>query len=250
MARVERGWPKIWEVLEPYFEVTKDEVAHERLINNLTFASARSKVNSRNGKRGGEAKALKAKERGVANATMSPDVSPEDRCGENLANYNYNCIETFSDENVSLTSPPETPPDGPPIEEAVEVFKDAAGRCGWPVPREMSKARRSHLTARLKDGGLDGWREMLGKAEASDFLCGRTSKPFFASFDWLVNASNFNKVMEGNYDNKQSAAGGGGSPASSQANRVVDALNRMDDASQGNSGIVGGVLLGGPPGEP
>ena len=39
------------------------------------------------------------------------------------------------------------------------------------------------------------------KAEQSDFLKGKSGK-FKASFDWIMKAANFIKVLEGNYDNR------------------------------------------------
>ena len=45
-------------------------------------------------------------------------------------------------------------------------------------------------------------RELFQKAEASDFLSGR-SGDWQASFDWLIKAGNSQKVLEGNYDRQK-----------------------------------------------
>ena len=43
----------------------------------------------------------------------------------------------------------------------------------------------------------------MGRAEASDFLCGRAAKQWSGfSFDWIATSGNFTKLMEGNYDNR------------------------------------------------
>lgn len=93
------------------------------------------------------------------------------------------------------------------LSEAVAIYNEAAHRCGWAVVQRMSKQRFSALKARLKDaGGLDGWSLAIKKAEESDFLCGRSGGSrgqFYASFDFLTQASSFTKLMEGNYDNRQ-----------------------------------------------
>lgn len=90
------------------------------------------------------------------------------------------------------------------ISEAVKVYNDAATRAAWPSVQKMTAQRRKALRARLSEfGGLDGWRCAIGKAEASDFLCGRTAKPWAGfGFDWLTKPANFTKLMEGNYDNR------------------------------------------------
>lgn len=115
--------------------------------------------------------------------------------------------ETASDEAVvgeDADEPP--PPAGANVfEEALDAFNESAERAGWPKAKALSKARKGALRGRLKDaGGLDGWREALARAEASDFLCGRAggSRPFFAHLDFLLQASSFAKLMEGLYDNR------------------------------------------------
>lgn len=94
----------------------------------------------------------------------------------------------------------------PPIDEIAEcvaAYNAAAERAGWPKVQTVSKARRSALSQRLREcGGATGWEVALARAEASDFLCGRSREPFKASFDFLTTASKFTKLMEGNYDNR------------------------------------------------
>lgn len=102
-------------------------------------------------------------------------------------------------------------------DEAVADYNDAARRSGWAVVQRLSKARLSAVNARLRDaGGLEGWRAALAKAEASDFLCGRRpgrDGPFFASFDFLTQASSFARLVEGTYDNRTNP----GQPAPAKA---------------------------------
>lgn len=105
------------------------------------------------------------------------------------------------DTYVSLSAPPDE------TSQAVEAFNGSAERAGWPKVQRLSKARISALRARLKEaGGIEGWQTALAKAEASDFLCGRVqargSPPWRASFDFLLQASSFAKLLEGNYDNR------------------------------------------------
>ncbi|WP_103173748.1 hypothetical protein [Paracoccus sp. SY] len=94
------------------------------------------------------------------------------------------------------------------LQEAVEAFNQAAIRQDWPTAQRLNDQRRAALRARLKEaGGLDGWGTAIAKAEASDFICGRTDKQWTGfSFDWLIGSKNFTKIMEGNYDNRSSTA--------------------------------------------
>ncbi len=97
------------------------------------------------------------------------------------------------------------------IPEALECWNTSAEKCGWPQVRRLSADRERKLRDLLKKGGLEEWREALAKAEASDFLCGRTSRSekhqgWRFSFDAMVRESFFLKILEGNYTN---AAPGG-----------------------------------------
>lgn len=85
---------------------------------------------------------------------------------------------------------------------AFSEFVGEARKHGWPVPRAMDAGRRKKLRLRLQEHGLDGWRSMIGKACASDFM--RTK--FALKLDWILEPANFTKVIEGNYDNKPGIA--------------------------------------------
>ena len=63
--------------------------------------------------------------------------------------------------------------------------------------------RRVQLTARVKEYGKEAVAEMVRKAAQSDFLNGKNRNGWIATLDWLIKPSNFPKVLEGNYDNKQ-----------------------------------------------
>ncbi len=83
------------------------------------------------------------------------------------------------------------------------------------LPRVMklNDRRRQHLTARWREvdsdskfssaeDGLEIFRAIFRKVNASDFLSGR-AKAWHATFDWLTESStNFLKVCEGHYDNE------------------------------------------------
>ena len=50
---------------------------------------------------------------------------------------------------------------------------------------------------------IEYWKTIFQKAEASDFLSGRSGKWAGCSFDWFKSEANRQKVMEGNYDNQR-----------------------------------------------
>ena len=55
----------------------------------------------------------------------------------------------------------------------------------------------------MREYGKDAVLTAIKKAAESDFLNGCGNKAFVASFDWIFRPTNFPKVLEGNYDNKE-----------------------------------------------
>jgi len=63
--------------------------------------------------------------------------------------------------------------------------------------------RKKTIKARLNTYSLDDFKNLFEKAEASDFLKGKNDRSWIATFDWLIKDANIAKVLDGNYDNKQ-----------------------------------------------
>ena len=74
-----------------------------------------------------------------------------------------------------------------------------------PSIRKMSEHRKKHLRARWKEEeDIDVFKEVFEKAESSSFLTGNNNRNWTADFDWIVkNDTNFNKILEGKYDDKK-----------------------------------------------
>lgn len=93
-----------------------------------------------------------------------------------------------------------------PEGEAVRAWNEAAERLGLPTVQRLTKAREAALRQRLHEvGGLEGWAAALAKVEASAFLNGtaprgRGHENWRCTFDFVVKAENFTKLMEGNFD--------------------------------------------------
>lgn len=74
----------------------------------------------------------------------------------------------------------------------------------FPSVKSISESRKKAIKARLNTYNLSDFETLFQKAEASDFLKGSNDRNWTATFDWLIKDSNMAKVLEGNYDNKQS----------------------------------------------
>jgi hypothetical protein len=103
-----------------------------------------------------------------------------------------------------------------PADRLLEVFHAECPTL--PAVIKVNDKRRQHLTARWRevdveskfsssDDGIEIFRAVFKKVNASDFLSGRSQsngRRWKASFDWIFESStNFLKVCEGHYDNEQ-----------------------------------------------
>lgn len=214
LARIARMTPakfrSVWDEISRFFQVEGDKITNPRLTKERKKAAEKSSKRAAAGRAGGQAKALKDNEGRLANAMPMPQHSPDTRVQKEE-----------EDTDVSFSGASHRPLDD--ISKAVHDYNDAAERSGWPTVQKMTDARRRALRSRLKDcGGNEGWKAAMSRAEASDFLCGRSANPWTGfGFDWIAKPANFNKLMEGNYDNR---------PQSPQHNRQTahsDALREQ-----------------------
>lgn len=199
IARVSpKRWPTIWSEIECFFVVSEDKITNKRLTKEHQKAVSISLERKNAGSLGGKAKALKRRDSTVANAVANA-----------VAELKHSQISEPYIKEEAKASPLPVADD---CAAAVSAYNETAARAGWPQVQRMSKDRFSALRARIKEvGGLDGWRNAMERAENSDFLCGRKpgrDGPFFASFDFLIKAKYFTRLMEGSYDNRNDQQNG------------------------------------------
>lgn len=74
-----------------------------------------------------------------------------------------------------------------------------------PSARKLSDSRRRHIKARWKEEkDIDIFKEVFEKAEKSSFMRGKNKRNWTANLDWIIkNNSNFNKILEGKYDDEE-----------------------------------------------
>jgi len=83
-------------------------------------------------------------------------------------------------------------------EHVVEAWNDLAGRIGRPCIRQLTPERRQAVKARIRSHSVDDFLEVMQNIERSPFLSGEKGK--FCTFDWITKKSNFQKILEGNYN--------------------------------------------------
>jgi hypothetical protein len=84
-------------------------------------------------------------------------------------------------------------------EHVVEIWNDTAPKLGKPKVRSLTPARRELLKARIGQYELTDFQDVFCKIERSPFL--RGDKGWSGcTFDWVFKRANFQKILEGNYD--------------------------------------------------
>lgn len=111
-------------------------------------------------------------------------------------------LRSESRQNIGGYTPPK------PERTDYQGVLDAYHECcpSFPAVIKLTETRKRAIKARLKDYGLDEIKRVFSLAGQSDFLKG--SSGWQASFDWLMKPANMTKVLEGNYTNRASPAGG------------------------------------------
>ncbi len=96
------------------------------------------------------------------------------------------------------------PDDAPdPVEVAYAEWNAVARRCRLPVAKGLDDARRRAIAKRLKEGGLEGWREALVGVERSAFCRGlrpgSDGRFLRADLGFVCQAKSFPRLREGFY---------------------------------------------------
>jgi len=115
---------------------------------------------------------------------------------------------TISDEIVSAdTDPPTQDPhqqkENIPYQQIVDLYNQTC--LSLSRVEKLTDKRRRRIKSAWKNfkGDISAFEEVFKRAEASDFLSGRSGRWLGCNFEWLVTYNNMVKVLEGTYDNKK-----------------------------------------------
>lgn len=95
-----------------------------------------------------------------------------------------------------------------PVSQIIDLYKSIAIRL--PIPRVIPDTTKADISARWRQDErfrtIEFWTEFFTYCENNQFLSGQVDgrdgkKPFRADLQWVVKASNFAKIINGNYHN-------------------------------------------------
>lgn len=85
------------------------------------------------------------------------------------------------------------------VKDVMHEWNDIAANLGKPKVRDLTPERRQLLKARLAQYKIEDFVTVFDKIERSAFLRGDTGWGG-CTFDWVFKKGNFQKILEGNYD--------------------------------------------------
>lgn len=206
-----RKWKALKSALVAAGKITiRDAQIHQiKALDEVKYRQDQQRQLAENGAKGGRKKA----ENALKNARKPAEntLKTERKRTEYDAELNENKAlilankepELDIDKDTSVSSPK---PPNLDAHEAIRIFRElCVDGGGLPDVRKLTDLRRKSLTARLRDGGLDDWRQVCQKVSSSAFLRGEEGG-WSATFDWIVNPQNYQKILEGNYDKTRCTA--------------------------------------------
>lgn len=85
------------------------------------------------------------------------------------------------------------------IDDIVDVWNEIAGKLGKPKVRHMTPERKKLIKTRLAQYSEDDFIQVFQNIQKSPFLRGETGW-MGCGFDWVFKKTNFQKILEGNYN--------------------------------------------------
>lgn len=151
------------------------------------------KNNSRyeNGKKGGRPPSEQKPNNNQSETKQEPNVND---------NVNVNDNNSSTDVLLSKTYQPHV--DNINYTELVNWFNKTTNGVFGVLRIPLSEKRKGMIRSRIREHGKDVFCEAIKIAYKSDFLKGSGGRDFKASFDWIIKPTNFEKIISGNYDNK------------------------------------------------
>jgi hypothetical protein len=204
------------------YQASDDTVSFGQNNTNEPDGTTEGQQRDNNGTQNKESKELKK----VKEEDSSPSESPAGRLPKTPIELVIDGAEPSLLPTADILALPKRE-----AEAALELWQDLARELKLPLVMKFSDPRRRSLVARLKDaGGLDGWKAALEQVRASRLLRGEappragSDTPWCCTFDFLVSANGFTKVMEGNYRDGRGGGGTGDGMADLDAQMRRDGL--------------------------
>lgn len=93
--------------------------------------------------------------------------------------------------------------------------------------------RLNMVRARISQFGEDAFREAIENVKNSSFLQGKGNRGFTVTFDWFIKPTNFPKVLEGNYNDRDNTTNNINKSQQTQLDWLMNSI-REDEQNESN----------------
>ena len=200
-------------LIKEFFKQSRGRLFQKRLLQEYGNAVDRQQRRKEAGKKGGEAKASKNKDKGASNALAKAEQTHGNAVASNPTQPISTSLEEPDGSSRETTAGqlPVRVRDEPDEVEIAFAAYDAVRRELVPAARAITldRKRSTALRSRLAEiGGLARWNEVLALIRGSPFLRGDDARGgrLVATIDWILNPTNLRKILEGNYNDASSSA--------------------------------------------
>lgn len=184
--------PEIEQVLADFFELTAEGWRHGRADREIAGYARFLEKQRENGKRGGRPR------NNPEETHWKPTANPSQTQTEPKKSLTTNHKPLTNNQDLSskddCASGDALKPD-----HVAEKWNEIAGAIGRPRIRGLTPERRQLVRSRIAQYQIEDFVAVFGKCTESPFLRGEKGWSG-ATFDWVMKKSNFQKILEGNYD--------------------------------------------------
>lgn len=171
-------------ISEGIIDINGDKITIKFLDNQRNSVIRQSKTNSENGKKGGRPKKRKESE---IKAKQKPNESETKAIREDKIRKDKIKVDNTNANKLA--------------EGVIEYFN---GVClNLPKVVKLTDKRKKHILAREQEYSKEDIKKVIDLTAESNFLNGQNANGWTASFDWIIDKSNFIKILENNYINKK-----------------------------------------------
>lgn len=207
-------------VLSRFFQKVGERYQQTRILEELTEYHSFVERQSANGKKGGRKGSIHKQTKNPLPDDALPNEMPS-LFPENPPLCDGGDSESLTNNQQPATiNQPDTPELGSsagaprmercPVEQIIELYRLHAPSLVQPrlVPDAVKAAISARWRQSPKHRSLEFWERFFKRCEQSDFLAGRVApsfgrRQFRAGLEWVVGATNFAKIINGNYTNQE-----------------------------------------------
>lgn len=215
-------------VLSRFFVCMEDGYYNERMQHEVEKCAVISGARSAAGRKGFQARAKQMPGKSQASAKqqhLSPSPSPSLSLALSPPPQDQPAVagsrSSVDDQPAQAGEKVKGLPDCPHLD-ALALWRECLPALPQHLPEQWRGARADHLRARWRETAEQkGWtereqglaylRKLFGYVGRSEFLTGKAQsttpgkRPFVVELEWLVNPTNWAKVLEGKYHEEQAA---------------------------------------------